>query len=392
MIYFDNAATSWPKPPGVAEAMVHFLNEVGANPGRAAHRRAVESGRIVYDAREAVAELFNAPDPLRVVFGANVTEALNLALHGLLRPGDHVVTSSVEHNAMMRPLRALEGQGIELAVVRCSPQGILNPAAVEAAIQPNTKLIALNHASNVIGTLLPVAEVGAICRRRDLLLLVDAAQTGGAYPIDVQADGIDLLAFTGHKALGGPMGTGGLIVGERVNEKEMRPLKRGGTGSLSEHEAQPDFLPDAFESGTLNTVGLAGLAVGVRWVMERGVEGIRAREVALTQELIAGLREIPSADSGQVPAVTVYGTLDAELQTATVSFNIAGMAPSEVGLRLDEEYGIMCRVGLHCAPAAHKTIGTFPDGTVRFGLSTFSTREEVEAALVAVGELARETH
>ena len=182
------------------------------------------------------------------------------------------------------------------------------------------------------------------------------------------------------------------VVGERVNEKEMRPLKRGGTGSLSEHEAQPDFLPDAFESGTLNTVGLAGLAVGVRWVMERGVEGIRAREVALTQELIAGLREIPSADSGQVPAVTVYGTLDAELQTATVSFNIAGMAPSEVGLRLDEEYGIMCRVGLHCAPAAHKTIGTFPDGTVRFGLSTFSTREEVEAALVAVGELARETH
>jgi cysteine desulfurase/selenocysteine lyase len=383
MIYFDNAATSWPKPPGVAEAMVHFLDEVGANPGRAAHRRAVESGRIVYDAREAVAELFNAPDPLRVVFGANVTEALNLALHGLLRPGDHVVTSSMEHNAMMRPLRALEQKGVQVTVVGCSPQGVLDPADVEAAIRPDTKLVALNHASNVIGTVLPVSEVGAICRRRALLLLVDAAQTAGAYPIDMQVGQIDLLAFTGHKSLGGPMGTGGLIVGERVNEWEMEPLVRGGTGSNSEYEAQPDFLPDAFESGTPNAVGLAGLAVGVRWVLERGVEAIRAHEVALARQLLHNL--------SQIEGMTVYGTLDAELQTATVSFNIAGMASSEVGLRLDEEYGIMCRVGLHCAPSAHKTIGTFPDGTVRFGLSAFSTREEVEAALTAVGALAQET-
>ncbi|MFL7791568.1 MAG: aminotransferase class V-fold PLP-dependent enzyme, partial [Anaerolineae bacterium] len=369
--------------PGVAEAMVHFLDEVGANPGRAAHRRAVESGRIVYDAREAVAELFNAPDPLRVVFGANVTEALNLALHGLLRPGDHVVTSSMEHNAMMRPLRALEQKGVQVTVVGCSPQGVLDPADVEAAIRPDTKLVALNHASNVIGTVLPVSEVGAICRRRALLLLVDAAQTAGAYPIDMQVGQIDLLAFTGHKSLGGPMGTGGLIVGERVNEWEMEPLVRGGTGSNSEYEAQPDFLPDAFESGTPNAVGLAGLAVGVRWVLERGVEAIRAHEVALARQLLHNL--------SQIEGMTVYGTLDAELQTATVSFNIAGMASSEVGLRLDEEYGIMCRVGLHCAPSAHKTIGTFPDGTVRFGLSAFSTREEVEAALTAVGALAQET-
>lgn len=382
VIYFDNAATSWPKPPGVTEAVVHFLNEVGANPGRAAHRRAVESGRIVYEAREAVAELFNAPDPLRIVFGANVTEALNLALHGLLRPGDHVVTSSMEHNAMMRPLRALESEGIEVTVVQCTPQGILDPADVEAAIRPDTKLVALNHASNVVGTLLPVAEAGAVCRQQDLLLLVDAAQTAGAYPIDVQADGVDLLAFTGHKSLGGPMGSGGLIVGECVDEKRMEPLIRGGTGSRSEHEVQPDFLPDAFESGTPNVVGLAGLEAGVRWVLKRGVDDIRAHEVALTRALIDGLRSIPGA--------TVYGTLDAELQTATVSFNIAGMAPSEVGLRLDEEYGIMCRVGLHCAPTAHKTIGTFPDGTVRFGLSAFSTAEEVEAALAAVRKLARE--
>jgi cysteine desulfurase/selenocysteine lyase len=382
MIYFDNAATSWPKPPGVAEAMVHFLDEVGANPGRAAHRRAIESGRILYDAREAVCELFHAPDPLRVVFGSNVTEALNLALKGLLRPGDHVVTSSMEHNSMMRPLRALEQKGVQVTVAQCSPQGVLDPADVAAAIRPDTKLVALNHASNVVGTLLPVAEAGAICRRRDLLLLVDAAQTGGAYPIDVQADQIDLLAFTGHKSLGGPMGTGGLIVGQRVDETQMEPLIRGGTGSRSEHEVQPDFLPDMCESGTPNVVGLAGLAVGVRWVLERGVEVIRAHEVALAQPLIHGL--------SRIDGVTVYGTLDPELQTATVSFNIAGMEPSEVGLRLDDDYGVMCRVGLHCAPTAHKTIGTFPDGTVRFGLSAFNTMGEVEAALVAVGELAQE--
>jgi cysteine desulfurase/selenocysteine lyase len=382
MIYFDNAATSWPKPPGVAEAMVHFINEVGANPGRAGHRRAVEAGRIVYNAREAVAELFNAPDPLRIAFGHNVTEALNLALRGLLQPGDHVITSSMEHNSVMRPLRALERQGVELTVVGCSPEGFLAPADVEAAIQSNTTMVALNHASNVVGTLLPVAEVGRICRQHDLLFLVDAAQTGGAYPVDVQADAIDLLGFTGHKSLGGPMGTGGLIVGGRVDEKRMEPLKRGGTGSHSEHEEQPDFMPDMCESGTPNVVGLAGLEAGVRWVLERGVEAVRAHEVALTQRLLAGLRAIPG--------VTVYGCCDAELQTATVSFNIAGLEPSEVGLRLDDEYGVMCRVGLHCAPAAHKTLGTFPVGTVRFGLSAFNALDEVEAALAAVGELAKE--
>jgi selenocysteine lyase/cysteine desulfurase len=251
---------------------------------------------------------------------------------------------------------------------------------VEAAIRPNTVMIALNHASNVIGTLLPVAKVGHIARERDLLLLVDAAQTGGAYRVDVQTDLVDLLAFTGHKSLYGPMGTGGLIIGERVDVKRLRPLKQGGTGSNSELEEQPDFLPDMCESGTPNAVGLAGLAAGVHWVLDQGVESIRDHEVAITQRLIDGLREID--------AVTVYGGLDADLQTATVSFNVSGMAPSEVGLRLDEEYGIMCRVGLHCAPAAHKTIGTFPGGTVRFGLSAFNTLQEVEEALGSVRQLA----
>jgi cysteine desulfurase/selenocysteine lyase len=382
MIYFDNAATTWPKPPCVAETMVRFMNEVGANPGRSGHRLSVEAARVVYAAREAVAALFHVPDPLRVVFGLNATEALNLALRGLLRAGDHVITSSMEHNSVMRPLRALEREGVELTAVRCSPEGFLDPADVTAAIRPNTVLIALNHASNVVGTLLPVGEVGHIARRCGLLLLVDAAQTGGAYPLDVQAECIDLLAFTGHKSLYGPTGTGGLVVGERVDVKRMAPLVRGGTGSRSEREEQPDFLPDAYESGTANAVGLAGLEVGVRWVLEQGVEAIRAHEAALTQRLIDGLRATPN--------VTVYGGLKATRQTATVSFNVAGKEPSEVGQRLDEEYEIMCRVGLHCAPAAHKTLGTYPDGTVRFGLGAFNTADEIDAALAAVSALAQE--
>jgi cysteine desulfurase family protein len=351
----------------------------------------VEAGRIVYDTRELIAELFNAPDPLRVVFGANVTEALNLALCGYLRPGDHVVTSSMEHNSVMRPLRAMAASNgaakgsddaIELTVVPCTSQGFLAPADLEAALRPETALIVLNQGSNVCGSLLPVREAGEIARRHGCLLLVDAAQTAGAYPIDVQADHVDLLAFTGHKALGGPMGTGGLIIGQRVDLERFRPLKRGGTGSRSEHEEQPEFLPDMCESGTANTVGLAGLAAGVRWVMERGVDAIRQHEIKLAQQLIDGLLEIPG--------VTVHGGLDASRQTATIAFNIAGLEPSEVGLRLDDEYDLMCRVGLHCAPAAHKTLGTFPGGTVRFGLSAFSTGEEVDVALRAIQEIGKQ--
>jgi cysteine desulfurase family protein len=368
----------------VIEAMVHFMEHVGANPGRSGHRLSVEAGRIVYDAREAIAELFNASDPLRVVFGANVTEALNLALLGYLHAGDHAVTSSMEHNSVMRPLRALADadgpRAIDLTVVACSEAGFLDLADLEAAMQPNTAMIVLNHASNVCGSLLPIREAGAIARRHNCLLLVDVAQTAGALLIDMIKDNIDLLAFTGHKALGGPMGTGGLIIGERVDLSRLVPLKRGGTGSRSELEEQPDFLPDMGESGTANSVGLAGLAAGVRWVLEQGVESIREHEIKLTQRLIDGLQEIPG--------LTVHGGLDPTRQTATVSFNVAGLKPSEVGLRLDEEYDIMSRVGLHCAPAAHRTLGTFPTGTVRFGLSALNTLDQVDRATQAVRDIA----
>jgi selenocysteine lyase/cysteine desulfurase len=234
----------------------------------------------------------------------------------------------------------------------------------------------------VVGTLLPIAEIGQIARAHELLLLVDAAQTGGAYPIDLQNDGIDLLAFTGHKSLYGPMGTGGLVLGEWVDPDRIEPLKRGGTGSRSEREEQPDFLPDKFESGTQNAVGLAGLEVGIQWILDQGLATIRTHEMGLVTQMLAGLQEIDG--------VTVYGSLDPDLQTATISFTLEGMSPSEIGLRLDEEYGILCRVGLHCAPAAHKTIGTFPVGTVRFGLGAFNTADEVQIGIEAVHKLARE--
>ena len=381
-LYLDNAATSWPKPPGVAQAMVHFLEEVGSNPGRSGHRLSIEAARIVYDAREAVADLFGAPDPLRVIFGLNITDGINLALHGLLKTGDHVITSSMEHNAVMRPLNDLSQQGVEFTQIACNSDGTLDPDQVEQAIQANTRLIVLNHASNVSGTILPVREVGQIARRHDLLFLLDTAQTAGVLPIDMKKDAIDLLAFTGHKSLYGPMGTGGLIVGQRVNPADLHPLRQGGTGSRSEQEVQPDFFPDRFESGTPNAVGLAGLMAALQWLTEQGIGAIRAHEEALCAELLAGL--------GKIPGVKIYGTQDAAKQTATVSFNIQGMEPSTVGLRLDEEFNILCRVGLHCAPSAHKTLGTFPEGCVRFGLGRFNKSEDVQDAVNAVSQLAKE--
>jgi cysteine desulfurase family protein len=359
--------------------MTRYMHEIGANPGRSGHRLAVEAARVVYAARESVAELFHAADPLRVVFGSNATEALNLALNGLLRPGDHVVTSSMEHNSVMRPLRFLEQRGVKVTVVQCSPEGALDPAELEAVIRDDTRLLALSHASNVTGSLLPIAEAGRIAQQHNILLLVDAAQTAGSCPIDVQADAIDLLAFSGHKSLYGPMGTGGLVIGERVDITQLIPQKRGGTGSRSEHEEQPEFLPDMFESGTPNAVGLAGLTAGIRWVQEQGVARIRAHEVEITSLLLEGL--------ASTPGVTVYGPHTAHRQTATVSFRIDHLENSDAGLRLDEEYAIMCRVGLHCSPAAHRTLGTFPAGTIRFGLGALNTRDEVAAALKAVAAL-----
>lgn len=380
MIYLDNSATTWPKPSAVIEAMARYLKEIGGNPGRSGHSRSIDAARTLYEAREALAAFFHVRDPLRIVFTLNATDALNLALKGLLQPGDHVITGSMEHNSVMRPLRDLERKGIELIVVPCSETGLLDPDDVEKEIRPNTKMVILTHASNITGTVLPIRDVGRITRERDLFFLVDAAQTAGAYPIDMEEDCIDLLAFTGHKSLYGPQGTGGLAIGERVREKEMSPLRQGGTGSRSEFEEQPDFLPDRFESGTPNGIGIAGLLAGLQYLEKRGIEAIRLHEMGLIDGLLAGLKEIDR--------VKLYGLPNGKERTATLSLNIPGIPSSEVALRLEREFGILCRSGLHCAPSAHRTIGTFPEGTVRFSLGAFNTKEEIDLALQAVSKIA----
>jgi len=379
IIYFDNAATSWPKPTGMIEAMTHYSGMIGGNPGRSGHRRSLDAGRIILETREALAELFGIDDSLRIVFTKNATEALNIALLGLLHSDDHIITTGMEHNSVMRPLRFLETQGVQISVVSCSDDGRLNPEDVHAAIRPQTRLVVVSHASNVTGTIQPIAELGQIAREHGLLFCVDAAQTAGALPIHVDGMAIDLLAFSGHKSLFGPQGTGGLYIREGI-EKHLRPLMMGGTGSRSEYEVQPDFMPDKYESGTPNTIGLAGLGAGVRFVLTEGVEAIRRKEEELTERFLKGLASLKG--------ITVYGPPDAASRTAVVSFNINGVSPSEASLDLDERFGILCRPGLHCAPAAHRTIGTFPQGTIRFGFGYFNNDEEISFALEAIRSLA----
>lgn len=380
MIYLDYAATSWPKPPEVIHAMSDYLESAGGNPGRSGHRLSIAAARIVYDAREAVAELFHMPDPMRVIFTPNVTYALNLAIRGTLKPGDHVVTSSMEHNSVMRPLRALERERVQVTVVGCDVDGRLDLDAMRTAVTSGTRLVVINHASNVVGTISPVAEIATIAHAAGALLLVDTAQTAGIIRIDQPASGIDLLAFTGHKGLQGPPGTGGLVLSDRVDTSELSPLVRGGTGSRSEFEEQPDMLPDKYESGTPNGAGIAGLGAGVHWVLDRGVESIQAHEAELADTLIAGLLNIPG--------VMVYGPCHSAGMTAVVSCRVAGQRVSEVGLRLDEEFGILCRVGLHCAPAAHKTIGTFSEGTIRLAPGIFTSLADIHAVIAAIDQVA----
>jgi len=376
MIYLDNAATTFPKPPCVAEAVGQYLTEVGASPGRSGHRLSAEAGRIVFNAREALTELIGAPDSSRIVFTSNATEALNMAILGMTGPGDHIVTTSVEHNSVVRPLAHLARiAGVRVDRVPCAPDGSVSAEAVLRAVKEETRLVVVTHASNVVGTILPVGEIG---RRLDgAALLVDAAQTLGAVPLDVAAQEIDLLAFTGHKSLFGPPGIGGLYIREGI---DVNPLKFGGTGSESEKEELPDFLPDRFESGTPNTAGLAGLAAGVRYVLDAGVERIRSHEVALTSRLIKGLRTIDR--------ISIYGPGRPEETTAIVSVTIADILPSEVSFALDRGFDIMTRPGLHCAPSAHRTAGTFPTGTVRFSTSYLNSTGDVDAAVEAMREIA----
>ena len=379
MIYLDNAATSWPKPESVYQTMDEFLRQKGGNPGRGGHSMAVTASRVIDETRLLMTRLINAPDKDRIIFTLNCTDSLNTGLKGLLRPGDHVITSSIEHNSVVRPLRKLERQGVR--VTRLSPHsrgGFVSPQDIEAAITGETRLVVMTHASNVNGVIQPIEEYGLITRQHNLIFMVDAAQTAGRYPLDVQTYNIDLLAFSGHKGLFGPPGTGVLYVGERV---DLDSLREGGTGSQSEREEQPTALPDKFESGTVNSVGIAGLGAGLKFISSKGVGEILAHEQSLTDRLIRGL--------SRTPRVTVYSAGDGAEQAPITSFTIDGAEPGEVGAILDQAFDIKARTGLHCAPAAHKTIGSFPQGTIRLSPGYFNTMEEIDFTLEAIRKIAR---
>ncbi len=380
IIYFDNAATSWPKPKEVIRAMDQFNTGTGANPGRSGHRLSIDAGRIIFETREAISKLFNISDPLQIIFTKNVTEALNIAIFGMLKPGDHVITSSMEHNSVMRPLRHLEKNGIGLSIAQCAGDGSMDPHSIIPLIKKNTRAIIITHASNVTGTIMPLAEIGAIARERNIILCADAAQTAGTLTIDVEKMNIDILAFTGHKSLFGPQGTGGMYI-RRGLEKKINPIMMGGTGSRSEFEEQPDFMPDKFESGTPNTIGIAGLGAGAEFISSTGIETIRSNEEMLTGRFLDGLKNIKG--------VKIFGSDDKKRRTSIVSFNIKGMTPSDVSFELDEKYGIMSRPGLHCAPSAHRTIGTFPQGAARFSFGYFNSAEEIDIALAAIENISR---
>lgn len=377
-IYFDNAATSWPKPPEMLAAMSRWLADAGGSPGRSGHRRSVESSRAVEDARQAVADLFRFPDPLRIAFTKNITEALNLAIFSLVKPGSHVVASGGEHNSIMRPLRHLEKTaGVGLTLAETDRHGRWSVESVKKALRPDTALVAVCHASNVTGLRQPAEELW-----RELAdgppILVDGAQSAGAIPVDLSGAGRLVYAFTGHKSLLGPTGTGGLLMGKDV---DLAPLVFGGTGSRSEFDTQPESYPDSLESGTMNVLGLAGLKGSIDYLRRAGLDGIRRHESGLVARFLEGALT-------RVRGIAVYGTREAEDYLATLSFTLDNLNPSEAGLLLDRRYGIGCRIGLHCNPNCHRAIGTFPDGTVRFSFSPFTTAEEVDRAVAALAEMA----
>lgn len=377
MIYLDNAATSCPKPPEVMDAVEHTLREVCANPGRGAYDTALEAGRILLRTRRALARLCGVKDEARMVFTLNATMAVNLALKGLLRDGGHVVMSSLEHNAVVRPLTVLKGRGVEVTRVPCTADGTTDPDDIVAAVRSDTRLVVLTHASNVLGTVLPIEEVGPRLRELGVPFLVDAAQTAGSRPLDVERMGIDLLALPGHKGLLGPQGVGVLYVGPGI---ELDTLVEGGSGTDSLSPFPPADLPDRYEAGTPNTPGVAGLGAGVQCVLREGVETIAARERSLSERLRRGLADIEG--------VTLHGPQPGADAAPVVSIAFAGLPSAEAAFILDRAFGIAVRAGLHCAPEAHRVAGTLETGLVRLSLGYHSTEDDVDAAIAACAEIA----
>ena len=377
-IYFDNGSTSFPKAPKVAEAVSNLLKEGSFNINRGGYSEAYSLAEKVFDTRERLCRLFNSQNPSNVIFSHNITYSLNMIIKGFLKPGDHVIVSSMEHNAMMRPLIQLSKKGVEFSCAQADCRGVLDPEKIEALIKPNTKAVMMLTASNVCGTMLPIIEAGEICKRHGLKFVVDSAQTAGAFNVDMQEMNIDALCFTGHKSLRGPQGTGGFLIRDEMAEL-VEPLISGGTGSLSDSEEVPDFMPDRYEAGTMNIPGIIGLNAALEYIEETGVEVIGKRELEITERFMNEALDIPE--------VKVVGRHDLIQRAPIVSLVFKTIDNAEAAFLLEQNYHISTRCGLHCAPRAHKSLGTFPEGTVRFSFSHYNTEEEVDMCIAAIKEI-----
>lgn len=376
MIYLDNAATSFPKPSGMLRVIYECMRDYCGNPGRSGHRMSIRTGEEIYKTRNELARLFHIKDSSRIVFTGNTTEALNLGMKGVLQSGDHVITSAMEHNSVLRPLKTLEKPGVETTIIRCAGDGALNVELLKREIKNNTKLIICTHASNVTGTIMPVKQIGELARQNNVLFMVDAAQSAGSLPIDVNEMKIDLLALPGHKGLLGPMGTGMLYVRENV---KLRPLKEGGTGTYSRELDQPADFPEGYEAGTVNAPGIIGLGYSANYVSQIGVENIRAYEEELVSMLDNALRNMDG--------VTVYGPWSSKRKTGISLFNLKNISSEEVCDKLSSHYGIASRGGYHCAALAHKTIGTYDIGAVRLSVGPFNTKREIGMTIEAIYQM-----
>ena len=379
-IYLDNASTTFPKAPNVASAMADYITNCGININRGSYSLAYDVEDIIYTTRQRLHTLFNGHDPSHVIFTQNVTMSLNMVIKGLLKAGDHVLVSSMEHNAVMRPLTQLLDKGITFDTIPCDSTGSIQMDSIEPLIRPNTVALIINHASNVCGTIQPLKSIGPICKAHNLQFIVDAAQTAGVIPIDVKVCHIDALCFTGHKGLLGPQGIGGIILTKEMAQT-LTPLIAGGTGSFSHLETMPTHMPDAFEAGTLNLPGIIGLNEGLDYIESQGMENIHNHELVLTQSFLEGLQSIDG--------INIVGKQNIQDRTAVVSITIDGMDPANIAYELESTYHIMTRVGLHCAPRAHQTLGTYPEGTVRFSFGYANTHKDVESALSALNTIVK---
>lgn len=385
-IYFDNASTTFPKPDSVISSITEYMTKNGCNINRGCYANAYQTEELIFECRELLCTMFSGPDPRNVIFTKNITESLNVILKGFLKTGDHIIVSSMEHNAMMRPLLQLEKQGVSFTRVLCDSNGVFPLNDLSKSLQKNTKMVAVLHASNVCGTLLPLREIGEFCTKHHLKFLVDSAQTAGVFPINMQEMHIDALAFTGHKGLLGPQGIGGFLITDEMSAL-MDPLLSGGTGSISHTEEIPNFLPDRFEAGTLNLPGIIGLRASLQWIREKGIDQLRKQELALAEHFLTGLQQEHFENK-----IKIVGLSDTKIpRTGVVSILPLCMDPSMLAYELDTQYHIQTRVGLHCAPSAHKTLGTYPAGTVRFSFGWSNTLQEVDYALSALKELLSKT-